>query len=163
MYISAELNAPLSQNGDFWLNTRLKSSIASRQLLQRILSSQEVKYTVLPVQTRTCQNSYRGRQKTEASTLLSAQPTVQGGKWSTEQAKHGKQHKRVKGTNVQLELIFKWILALVKGGELTALKTSTSCLFQRGRTQKAECKLPQIVQPARLAVIQPGRWKRNPV
>lgn len=45
MFISAELNAPLQQNNDFWMNTKLKPSIASRQLLYWILFSQEVKYT----------------------------------------------------------------------------------------------------------------------
>lgn len=40
-----ELNHSLQQNDDFWINTKLKSNVALRQLLCWILSSQEVKYT----------------------------------------------------------------------------------------------------------------------
>lgn len=71
------------------------------------------------------------------SKLLSAQPTAHAGKGSTEHTKHGTEERQVKcyRLNVnRLKLLLKWILALVKGGELGALKTLPS-LFQRQSTE----------------------------
>lgn len=72
------------------------------------------------------------------SELFSAQPTAPGGKGSTGHTKQGIEERQVKG-GVKTDPD----LALVKGGELGALKTLSS-LVQR---QKAEGKVPQTVQP----------------
>lgn len=60
----------------------------------------------------------------------------------------------------RLKLLLKWILALVKGGELGALKTLSS-LFQRQSTESRVQSAPDCAAATR-AVIPLGRWNRNP-
>lgn len=71
------------------------------------------------------------------SELLSAQPMAPGGKGSTGHTKQGIEERQVKG-GVKTDPD----LALVKGGELGALKS-----LLLSRAQKAEGKVPQTVQP----------------